>query len=250
MGPILTALVNLQAIENELRKARKKLKKGQQQIAIQQQRITQLEAAHLAKKEEIKLTRLQADRLELELRTKDEEINKLRVVLNGAKSNKEYSAVLTQLNVDKADKSKLEDQILSLISQVEADQVACQTIVQETEQEKLRLEGVLQTVEQKQGVLHSEVQQLDQRYAQAASEVPEKELALFKRLAGRFVGEALAEVSELNARRSEYGCGGCFMSIPLQLVNSLMSKDVPVICPNCGRLLVLELTPSTEQSTT
>ena len=65
MGPILTALVNLQAIENELRKARKKLKKGQQQIAIQQQRITQLEAAHQAKKEEIKLTRLQADRLEL-----------------------------------------------------------------------------------------------------------------------------------------------------------------------------------------
>ena len=51
-----------------------------------------------AKQEEIKLTRIQADRLELELKSRDEHIEKLRGHLNLARTNKEYSALLTELN--------------------------------------------------------------------------------------------------------------------------------------------------------
>ena len=74
MGPTLTALVNLQVIENQLRKARKKQKKGQQAKEKQQLHINQLEAALAAKREEIKLTRLQSSKLELELKAKDDQV--------------------------------------------------------------------------------------------------------------------------------------------------------------------------------
>ena len=241
MGPKLTALVNLQAIDGELRKARKRLKMGTQAITKQQQHIVELEGALAAKNDEIKLTRLQAGKLELELKTKDEEINKLRVALNIAKSNKDYSAILTQLNINKADKSRLEDQILTLMTQVDADQSGCADVETEISSEQQRLDQIMQKIEEKQKSLKEALASLENQYSQACDEVSDKERVLFARLAERFDGEAVTEVTELNARRSEYGCGGCFMKIPREMVNSLMSRDDVIICPTCGRILVLEL---------
>jgi len=244
MGPMLTALVNLQVIENQLRKARKKLQKGQQAKEKQQLHITQLEAALVAKREEIKLTRLQSSKLELELKAKDDQVTRFRVALNTAKSNRDYSAMLTQLNLGKADRSKLEDQILALITQVEADQLISKQGEEEIAAERQRLQERAEQISRQQQALQSELDKLEQQYSQARSALGEREHALFKRLADRFDGEALAPVAELNARRAEYGCGGCYMSIPRELINSLMSRDEVVVCPNCGRILVLELNPT------
>ena len=241
MGPKLTALVNLQTIDGELRKARKRLKMGTQAVTKQQQHIAELEGALAAKNDEIKLTRVQAGKLELELQTKDEEINKLRVALNVAKSNKDYSAILTQLNINKADKSRLEDQILALMTQVDTDRTGCTDVETEITSEQEHLDQIMQKVEEKQKSLKEGLAKLESQYSQACQEVPDKERNLFVRLAERFDGEDVTEVTELNARRAEYGCGGCFMKIPREMVNSLMSRDDVVICPTCGRILVLEL---------
>ncbi len=36
----------------------------------------------------------------------------------------------------------------------------------------------------------------------------------------------------------EYTCGACFMSLPIQVVNAtLTSKDKPVVCSSCDRIL-------------
>lgn len=241
MGPILTALVRLQGIEDELRRVKKKLNMGRQAIVKQENLIRQSQAAWAAKREEVKLTRVQAGNLELELKVKDQEIDKLRVALNAAKSNKDYSAILTQLNVDKADKSKLEDKILGLMSQADADAKAAEEIEEEIAAEQAKLEEITAKIEAKQENLNHQAEKLERDRAEALKDVPAQNRDAFTRLADRYDGEALAEVAELNAKRGEYGCGGCFMSIPRELVNSLMTRDEVVVCSTCGRMLVLEL---------
>ena len=71
---------------------------------------------------------IQVDRLELELKSRDEHIEKLRNHLNLARTNKEYSALLTELNTAKADDSKLETQVLELMRNVETDTAECAEI--------------------------------------------------------------------------------------------------------------------------
>jgi len=243
MDQVTSSLVNLQAIESRLRKTRKKLKKGQQILLKQEHHIKQLEAAQVAKHEEIKLTRLQHGKLELELRSREDEISRLRVALNNAKTNKDYSAILTRINTDKASQSKLEDQILALMTQIENDHATTRQIEEDIATEKARYVDIRQEIQQEQKTVQAEINELSEQYKEAAKIVPAKLLTLFERLAGHFEGEVLAVVERLNGVRGDYCCGGCFMSIPLESVNSLMTRDDVIICTNCGRILVLDKNP-------
>jgi len=245
MGPILNALVTLQAIENELRTIKQRLQKTRRKVKLQEQRIDQLTAALQAKHEEIKMTRLQSSKLELELKSREEEINKYRVALNNAKTNKDYSAILTRINTDKAEKSKLEEQVLALMGQIETSQGQCRQIEKDLGEEKDRLETI--KTESAAGVeqLERNLENVEAHKAEAIEAVGPTERELFERLAQRYNGEVLAEVETSSNRRSnDYTCGGCYMGITLECVNSLMTKDEVVICPNCGRILVLDKNPS------
>ncbi len=77
MGPVLKGLIKLQSVENRLRAAKAKLNRCRRNVIIQENRVRSLQSAFEAKKEEIQLTKVQSDRLELELKTKDEAISRL-----------------------------------------------------------------------------------------------------------------------------------------------------------------------------
>jgi len=248
MGPILSSLVNLQTIETELRKTQQNLKQSQQTILRQEHHIKKLSEAISAKKEEIKLTRMQHDRLELELKCREDDVTKLRIALNTARTNKDYSAILTRINTQKADKSKLEDQILALLSQIEIDQTACREIEQNIKTENAQMAETREQALGKQEIIRREEEKLIRSHDEAVRMVPFKERGIFLRLASRYNGEVLAKVEQLNSRKGEHCCGGCFMSIPLESVNSLMTRDELVICPSCGRLLVLDKNPQQTSS--
>ena len=240
MGPILSSLVHLQTVEVKLRQAREKLRRSQRAMAKQQQRIDQAQATLAAKHEEIKLTRLQSGRLELDLKTREDQVAKLRVALNTAKTNKDYSAILTQINTSKASKSKLEDSVLALMTQVDNDQAQCRQIEQDILAEQQRLEDIRKLAQQKQQAVQVDIDRLSAEHAEAISHVPPKEQDMFERLASRFDGEVLATVVVTNGRRKEHSCGGCNMSIPLERVNALMTRDEVATCSSCGRMLMLD----------
>ena len=122
MGPVLNGLVKLQSVENRLGAAKTKLARCRRCVVLQENQVRNLQNTFKAKKEEIQLTRIQSDRLELELKTVDESVAKLRASLNAARTNKEYAAILTQLNMTKADNSKTESQILELMKDMETDE--------------------------------------------------------------------------------------------------------------------------------
>jgi predicted nucleic acid-binding Zn-ribbon protein len=134
-------------VENRLRAAKAKLSRSRRSVIIQENQVRSLQNALEAKKEELQLTKVQSGRLELELKTRDEEVSKLRAALNTAKSNKEYAAVLTQLNTTRADNSKLETQILELMKAVEADEAECKNIQRQIEEQKQVLEQTRKTAD-------------------------------------------------------------------------------------------------------
>ena len=243
MGPILSSLITLQGVEGELRKTQKKLKFIRQGVLKQQHLITQLQNALNAKREEIKLTRMQHDKLELELRVREDGITKSRVALNQARTNKDYSAILTRINTQKADKSKLEDQILNLMGQIDTDQAALREIESNIETNQQKLDELEQQGQEKQQVEQKVLDDLLKQRQEASESVPGEQRDLFDRLAERYDGEVLAKIEPSEKRRSEQTCGGCFMSIPLEIVNALMSRDDVQTCANCGRILVLDPNP-------
>ena len=114
MRPMLEALLHLQSVERQLAHVRGKLKTRKNAVAAQERRIEQIKTEYNSLHEKALNRRKDADRLELDLRGKEEQVAKLRTALNLAKTNKEYAAILTQINTYKADNAKVEEQAFML----------------------------------------------------------------------------------------------------------------------------------------
>ena len=240
MGPVLNGLGKLQSVENRLRAAKAKLTRCRRNVIIQENRVRSLQSAVEVKKEEIQLTKIQSDRLELELKTKDEAILRLRASLNVAKTNKEYAAVLTQLNTTKADNSKVETQILELMKDIEVDEAECANIQDQIDEQKQKLEQIRKEAEHLATKYEAEIEEIQAEWDRASQTIPAELLELFNRVAETYDGEALAVVERQEGKTETYTCGGCFMGVPAESVNVLMTKDDVIRCPNCTRILVLK----------
>lgn len=240
MGPILEGLLKLQRIENRLRAAKTKLARCRRTVLFQENQLRTLQSGLEAKQEEIKMTRIQADRLELELKERDEYIAKLRSQLNLARTNKEYSAILTELNTAKADDAKLESQVLELMKNLEADQAACAEIQKQIDEQKARVEEIRKEAEVKAAEYQKDIDAIQVEWDEAAKQVPAEILSLFVRVAETYDGEAMAAIEKSGEHSASYSCGGCFMGLPAEMVNILSTKDEILRCTNCTRILYLK----------
>ncbi len=243
MGPILNGLTKLQSVENLLRAAKAKLARSRRSVIIQENQVRSLQSALETKKEELQLTKVQSNRLEMELKTRDEEVNKLRAALNTAKTNKEYAAILTQLNTTRADNAKIENQILGLMKAMETDEAECESIRRQIEEQKQQLEQTRKTAEASAAEHEAEIAKIQEEWDEVAETIPSEPLKIFKRVAETYDGEAVVQIEGQEDRNGAYSCGGCFMGITAESVNLLMTRDEIIRCPNCTRILVLSNPP-------
>ena len=239
MGPVLNGLMKLQSIENRLRVEKGKLTRCRRNVIIQENLIRSLQNALEAKKEEVQLSKVQADRLELELKSNDSTIAKLRASLNSAKTNKEYAALLTHLNTTKADNSKVETQTLELLKDIEADESECQDIQKQIDEQKQTLDQTRKESETLAAGYQKQIDEIQAEWDQIAKSVPAEKLEIFNRVAETYDGQAVVNVEQQEGEKGAYSCGGCFMGVPAESVNLLMTKDDIIRCPNCTRILVL-----------
>jgi predicted nucleic acid-binding Zn-ribbon protein len=239
MGMTLNALYELQRIELGILELKAGLERRQRGINAQKTQARQLEIEQAAKQEESTKRQTEAGTMELELKAKEGEITKLRQQLNVVKTNKEYAAVLTQINTDKVDQTRLEESALQLMTQ--ADEIKAE----------------LSELDRELGEVHEKIAQLEQQREQAAAEVDEPlksleaqrqiaaeqvssvALVSFQRIAERMDGEALAKVHQINPKKNEYVCDGCNMSVTAEQVNIIMTRDDLQFCHVCGRILYL-----------
>jgi predicted nucleic acid-binding Zn-ribbon protein len=241
MGPLISSLLQLQKSEEKLRLSQTALRSAQKGVLQHQHRIKQYQAEHDAKQEEIKLIVSSSGRYELELKIEEDKISKLRTQLNAAKTNREYSTILSTINTDKADQTKLEEKVLELMTKVDEERKACKELIGLIEQSNLQLQEVSSESQERQGRIKTDIEAQTAEHDEASAAIDDKTKELFARLANRYDGEAMTEITtHYVGKRIDYACGGCFMNVPLESVNSLMLKDDLMCCPTCGRFLFFE----------
>jgi len=200
----------------------------------------QLKTQYTELSQQLKQTQATAHNLETQVGELDARIARQREQMNSVHSNKEYSALLVEVNTLKVEKSKLEDAALAEMQRVDALKAEAEALESKiADREKLmgQADAEVQAARAEVG------QRLDEAIAKrdaARAELPAEALAAFDRNAEAYDGESLAEVEEQNRRSMEYACGGCFIQIPVERVNTLMTRpDQLVICPSCSRILYL-----------
>jgi predicted nucleic acid-binding Zn-ribbon protein len=209
-------------------------------VSAQEKRIQTHREEHDALHEDIFDHRKRADQFEVDLKEHQERVNKLRVALNAAKTNKEYAALLTEINTHKADNARIEEQELKLLSDIDELKARREAVATTVAEEEKRLEELKSSSAEEIARLEKMVEELTVKRREAAPRVPPDVLAVFERVAEKYDGEALAEI-EINGRKPPYTytCGGCYMSLNAEHANALRTKDAVRQCDNCQRILCL-----------
>jgi len=233
--------LTLQDIERDLAQLRRRMRARRNAVKAQEARIAKHREEHESLRQQALQQRKQADEYENRLRESEEAVSKLRVALNSAKTNKEYAAVLTQINTHKADNAKIEEEALKIIGGVDALKQQAEGVTKVVEEEEARLQEIQDSTAEEVAKLDKMIQDLQAKRNEAAQAVTPEALAVFDRLAEQYEGEALAKVEVVGKKPPyDYTCGGCYMTLNAEHANALRSRDEIRQCDNCQRILFLD----------
>ena len=247
MGPTNVALVRLYKADLALREAQARLDSAARNVRIQERRVTELGEKLKLGQTKLKGQQSQAGQLDLDLKTRDAHIEKLRTQQQTTHNNKEYQAFLVEINTAKVDRNKVEDEAMKVLEEVEREQNEVGAMQVQLEAENQKLEGLRQSSRDTVARLQAEVDALRPARDEAAEDCPPKARDAFERIVDRFEGEALAALAKPDRRREEYICTACNMSLVADVYNKLHSRDDLVFCPSCRRMLYIpeDLPPET-----
>ena len=240
MGHVMEALQRLQTIECQLAEIRLKRESKSRRVAHQERHLRKAEETLRQGKLVYQERRKRLDALQLDSAARDQALDRHRQGLNTAKTNKEYAAILAAMNIEKADNSKLETEILQLLEETQSLETAAAKVEEERVdlvEHVTKAEQALEAVEVKTQPEHDALQAQREEFE---SDIPPSTLSTFKRVAVRHDGEALATVAKLHPKRDEYVCSGCNLMVTLEIVSVLSTSDDLQVCKACGRILVTE----------
>ncbi len=235
----IPSLLALYRIDHDLHEFKNRLSAVLKDQVTIENNIVQLKAA-LAELESAG-RKLQAtiSSYELDMKSRQEHIEKMRTSLNNAKTNKEYSAILIQISAEKDEISKLETIILDFMGQLEANTKSVVTTRDQLAAAEKNLDESRQKSSQRVHELQTHIDQLKTRRAAAQQHVPSESRKQYERICQRYPGDAMAPVDFDENDMENITCGGCFMGLNIEDVNLLRGRDEIRRCQSCGRILYM-----------
>lgn len=239
MGPTNVALVKLFEADQKLREAQGRLEATTKNVRVQERRVRDLNDKIAATSARLKEQQAHSHNLDVDLKTRDAHIEKLRVQQQGAKNNKEYQAFLVEINTSKVDRNKVEEEAIKVLGEIEKMQGELKELGTGLENEKSKLVTMQGEITGKTSALQAEIDTIKPQRQAASQAVPPKAREAFDRLADRFDGEAMSPLIKPDRRREEYSCGACMMDLVRDVYNRLHVRDELVFCPSCRRILFI-----------
>ncbi|UJS19013.1 MAG: C4-type zinc ribbon domain-containing protein [Candidatus Jettenia sp.] len=233
MNKRIMVLQNLQSIDTKLKRLEGDKLYRSYDVQKKQNQIQQKREKLLKTGEEVKASQKDINIKELDLRSIEADINKLRIQMNQVKTNKEYSAIKTEIGGKEADKSVLEDEILRMMEKYEEMQGRYKSSEKEIQHEELELKDLQKRVENDLQLIEDEITKLEKKRSEYTALADSEALQHYSRLVGH--KDAVAIVNVVNKV-----CQGCFMSITSQTLNQLLSDKDLTFCHSCGRILYLD----------
>lgn len=245
MGPTNIALVQLFRAEGDLRDAQSRLDAATKNVRLQQRRVTDATEKLNGLTKRIREQQTKVGQYDLEIKSRDAHIEKLRGQQQVARNNKEYQAFLIEINTGKVDKAKLEEESLKVMQSLETDQASAAETQTALANEQEKLTALQAQIGDKTKELQAEVARLTPVRDELADKLPVRAKDAFMRLADRYDGEAMSPLVRPDMRKEEYLCTACHMELVRDVYNRLHTRDDLVFCPSCGRILYIpeQMTP-------
>jgi len=236
----LRLLVALQEIDSIILRKSLELEKAPEEIKRYQGPLSESERAYEREREKYDAVEKKKKQKELEVKEADDRIHKLKSRMSDIKTNKEYQALLREIEAIEQEKSRLEDDVLYMMEELDGLSAGLREAEKRIGEEKRRLEALQRELDDKRGQIEKELAELKGRREALTGRIPSdlynKYMDVIHKSNGLAVVEAKDEV-----------CLGCYMSMPPQVYVEIRMSDEIVQCPQCGRFLYRKETTAGEE---
>ena len=236
MNEQLNRLIELQKIDTEIHILRDMINAFPKKITEAESPLkeTQLAFSMISQKLEA-LERKKRDK-ERSLEDTGEKIRKLKSRTADIKTNKEYQALLHEIESVEKEQWSTENEILTIMEEFEATSKQTKSEEAKYKVYKEKIDVLKRKLELERDAAEKELHVLKQDRAKIAETVDKESYYLYKTLIEACSGLAVTEAKEEI-------CQGCNMNIPPQLFVELKKNEFISTCPQCRRIIYYTAPP-------
>jgi predicted nucleic acid-binding Zn-ribbon protein len=218
--------LDLQGIEEEKNRYPKEMKKLDEKQKLEKDRI---------QKEKEKIESLDKTRRQKEgqLSSEQEKIKRAEGRMFEVKTNKEYQALLTEIDVMKEASSRMEEEILQVMDEIEELKKDLSKREKEAKITLEKIEGDRKTLQEKMAQDENVWRKQMERREVLSKQIEPKLFKLYHTLKEKRQG-----VGVVGVKRET--CQGCFVHVPPQMFIEVQKNNALIRCPNCNRILYWE----------
>ncbi len=233
MDEKLNVLLMIQSIDTKFDNISREKEETPKEIEKLKEGLDLLDSAveqNLSTVEELKKERRKVER---ELEEIDLKLKKSKLRLNEVKSNREYQAVLKEIEDLKDFTFQKEETVIKWMEEIEIQEKKCadNTVRREESQEEYKSNE--KAFSQRIRELDKEVQSLNEKRVQLSPNLDEDLLRQYNGLRSHLKGRVVVPVID-------GVCQECHLGIPPQQYNELIKGDSLQSCPHCSRIIYWE----------
>lgn len=230
LHPDVRKLLEVQKVDQKIAKIQRDLDSVPRERARREAGVEAVRRRWFELSESLKQSEVAARTNETTIRQSDEELKKLETRLGIMRNNAEYQATLLQMESVRKDRSRLEEEGLALLDQIEQMRVEVGGASEQlAEAERVLAEFVTESeplLQQRRG----DLERVSVGRDQLTHEIPPGLLDQYSRIFGARDSTAVCAVEG-------YTCTGCYTTIPPNLLVKLKAGSAVVICNSCQRIL-------------
>jgi predicted nucleic acid-binding Zn-ribbon protein len=246
MNPYLDTTVELQSDIAQLKEA-------EQRLHGIPDWMRELHEEHATRKAEIDALQQSADEAAKERRTAEavtqdaqEKLKKYQQQINKVSTQREYGALLQEIDTVKTQISSSEEQALTSLEIYDKAQKDLEEKRQGFRDLDERYAAELSRWEAEKPAIAKQVAELRAHITELRTRMPRNVLSLFDRILERHPGTALAEVRPIErpgGKQREWHCSACNYRVRPQVVVEIRNTGNLVQCDSCKRILYLQVEP-------
>ncbi|MCL2742707.1 MAG: hypothetical protein FWE67_02540 [Planctomycetaceae bacterium] len=218
--------IRLADLQSRLRRGPAVQKSQEQKIQKQREKLEEIQNEHK------KLLTAARDK-EQQVTASDQNITKRKQQLQEAKTNRDYQALQSQIQIDEAARDNLEIDALEAMDKAEAFAKTISPVQEELKKLQEIHEQTKKKFQEEKPGIDEEIKKFTVLLQTEEVKLPKSFSEVYTRLVRNNGGsEALAVVVQ------QKFCGGCNHQIPINSLALILQKK-PITCSSCARLLYL-----------
>ncbi len=229
----LELLISLQEIDKEIKKLNQLKEKIPEEIERERQIFEKINSEINQLNEKIEQAKKERRSKELETQSVTDLINNTKGKLPNVKTNKEYSAVLQEIENSKSKIDSLEEEEIKLMENIEEYQKEYEWKLKEKEEEEKFFFEIKKRKEEELEDVNNRLEKELHYKNDLAVKIESKWFKYYEKVMNARNGLAVVTIEKDT-------CCGCYRSLRPQLSIEIRQNDSIITCPYCSRFLFSE----------